>query len=127
MFIWSIKVVIWFLVHHPHQIITIASFHHYWHCACVIMLFVSLQYTYRFAFKGLISTLVVSLTLPNSISYGCCLLVRGYKCILNLFRISKHHPNNRVLQCKTIYPYLEDTRNRNHTTVWSDLICHLLK
>ena len=38
-----LQVVVWFLVHCPHQITTIASFHHYWHHACAVMPFAILH------------------------------------------------------------------------------------
>ena len=43
--IWPHQVVIWFQVHHMHQIITIATFQHYWHCmrTCAIMPFAILH------------------------------------------------------------------------------------
>ena len=39
------------------QIITTASFHHYWHCACAVMLFAILHV--QTSFREFISTLLV--------------------------------------------------------------------
>ena len=60
-----LQVTVWFLVHDPHQIKTTASFHHYWHCPCTVMSFAILHM--QLIFKGFISTLLVSLTLPDPI------------------------------------------------------------
>ena len=40
-----LQLVVWFMIHRPHQIITIASRHHYCHCACAVTPLASLTST----------------------------------------------------------------------------------
>ena len=51
---------VWFLVHHAHQIITIASFNHYWHCTCAVMQSAASSLTKQTCIKTM---LLISLTL----------------------------------------------------------------
>ena len=57
---------VWFLVHHAHQIIAIASFNHHWHCACAVMQSAGFSLTKQTCIKTM---LLISLTLSSGVAY----------------------------------------------------------
>ena len=62
-----LHVVVWFLVHRPHQIIITASYYHYVHCACLIMLFAHFTWADLYSKALFLHYVLVSLTLPYPI------------------------------------------------------------